>query len=73
MKYLKTFEELTPEIYKSAADGIRKRAIKDKKIFGMSSPEREEEAEKKAKDLEDFAKEREEKYDPKKRQYNLEK
>ena len=69
MKYIKKFEELNPEIYKNAADGIRKRAIEYKKIVG----EVDKEAEEKAKNLEDFAKEREEKYDPKKGQYNLEK
>jgi len=38
MKYLKTFEELTPGIYKRAAAGIRKRDEKDRsqrKKLGM--------------------------------------
>jgi hypothetical protein len=39
MKYLKTFEELSPEIYKRAAAGFRKRDEKDRsqrKKLGMS-------------------------------------
>ena len=62
MKYLKTFEELSPEIYKNAAKGILYRDIEEPAITGRKvSKEAAEKAEKQAKELEDFAIERENK------------
>ena len=73
MKYLKTFEELSPNVYKNAAKGIRSRDIEEyERITGRKASEGQKlEAEEKAKELEDFAKEREKHWDKGKKMYNL--
>jgi len=73
MKYLKTFEELKPETYRKAAKGILNRDIKDyERITGNKASELQKlNAEEKAKELEDFAKEREKYWDEEKKIYNL--
>jgi len=63
MKYLKKFEELSPKVYKNAAKGILYRDIEEyERITGRKASELQKlGAEEKAKELEDFAKERENK------------
>ena len=77
MKYLKTFEELSPELYKKvvAGGGILSRGIEaDERITGKkASEEAEEQAKEKAKELEDFAKEREKYWDKEKKVYDFSK
>ena len=79
MKYLKRFnEELTPEVYKRASKGILDRQKKDaevRKKLGMIAPseEEEEDAKKRAEELEKFAKEREKNYDGQNKIYSLNK
>lgn len=78
MKYLKRFnEELTPDVYKRASKGILDRQEKNaefRKKHGLSASKWEQEkAEKSAEELEKFAKERGENYDPETKTYNLNK
>jgi len=72
MKYLKKFEELSPKVYKNAAKGIRSRDIEEyERITGRKASELQKlGAEKKAKELEDFAKEREKHWDEEKQIFN---
>ena len=67
MKYLKTFEELSPEVYKNAAKGILSRARKNnleeieeyERITGRKASELQKlEAEEQAKEAEEQAKEK---------------
>ena len=79
MKYLKTFEELSPEVYKNAANLRISRNIEEieeyERITGRKAAEAEakgeEKAKEQAKELEDFAEEREKHWDEEKQMYDF--